>query len=47
VVLERLEKSGAAVRRTDAEGALTLGFGRDGIAVSAERQARRRYWHGR
>lgn len=46
-VLERLAKSGAAVRRTDAEGALTLGFGRDGIAVSAERQARRRYWHGR
>ncbi len=46
-VVERLQKSGVAIRRTDAEGALTLRFGRDDISVTAERRERRRYWHGR
>jgi competence protein ComEC len=45
-VVERFGKSGVAIRRTDAEGALTVRFGRDGVAVTAERQERRRYWHG-
>lgn len=46
-VVERLEKSGAAVRRTDGEGALTVAFDAGGISVASERQERRRYWHGR
>jgi competence protein ComEC len=46
-VVERIEKSGMAMRRTDVEGALTLRFGGDDISVTAERQERRRYWHGR
>ena len=46
-VVERLQASGAAIRRTDAEGALTLRFGREDISVAAERAERRRYWHGR
>lgn len=46
-VVGRIEKSGAAMRRTDAEGALTLDIGRGGMSVAAERQERRRYWHGR
>jgi competence protein ComEC len=46
-VVERIEKSGVAIRRTDAEGALTLRFGGSDISVAAERQERRRYWHGR
>jgi competence protein ComEC len=45
-VVERFGKSGVAIRRTDVEGALTVRFGRDGVAVTAERQERRRYWHG-
>jgi len=35
------------IRRTDAEGALTLRLGKDGISVTGERHERRRYWHGR
>lgn len=46
-VVERLAKSGVVIRRTDAEGALTLRLGKDGISVTGERHERRRYWHGR
>ncbi len=46
-VVERLRNSAVVMRRTDAEGALTLRFGPAGIAVAAARDERRRYWHAR
>lgn len=46
-VVERFAAAGAELHRTDREGAVTVRFGPDGIAATAERQARRRYWHGR
>lgn len=46
-VVERLRNSAVVIRRTDAEGALTLRFGPTGIAVAAARDERRRYWHAR
>lgn len=46
-VVERYRAAGAELRRTDAEGALTVRLESQGIAVAAERAERRRYWHGR
>lgn len=46
-VTERLAIAGIGMHRTDGEGALTVVFDARGIRVAAERQERRRYWHGR
>lgn len=46
-VVERLRNSAVVIRRTDAEGALTLRFAPAGITVAAARDERRRYWHAR
>ncbi len=46
-VLERYARSGVALRRTDLEGALTVRLGVHGVAIEAERERRRRYWHDR
>jgi len=46
-VEERYRQSGAELRRTDMEGALSLDLRAGGIALETERETRRRYWHGR
>ncbi|MDO8933406.1 MAG: DNA internalization-related competence protein ComEC/Rec2 [Rhodocyclaceae bacterium] len=46
-VVERYRASGAALRRTDAEGALTVMLGAGEVEVAGERAGRKRYWHGR
>jgi competence protein ComEC len=46
-VVERYAGAGIAMRRTDAEGALTVRLGRDGLTATSERMERRRYWHAR
>lgn len=46
-VEERYRQGGAALRRTDLEGALSLNLRADGPAIESERASRRRYWHGR
>lgn len=46
-VEERYRQSGAVLRRTDLEGALSLDLRAGAIALQAERETRRRYWHGR
>lgn len=43
---ERYRQSGAELRRTDMEGALSIDLRAGGIALQAERETRRRYWHG-
>lgn len=45
-VRERWEGSGAAVLVTGDAGAITVELGPGGVAVSTERDARHRYWHG-
>ncbi len=46
-VVARYQASGADQHRTDAEGALTLQLASSGMNLVAERDQRRRYWHGR
>jgi competence protein ComEC len=46
-VVERYAGSGAALHRTDLEGALTARFGVGGMVLTEERAERRRYWQGR
>jgi competence protein ComEC len=46
-VVERLEASGARLWRTDRDGALRVELGTTGAGISAWREERRRYWHGR
>jgi len=46
-VVERYRQSGAALHRTDLEGALTLSLAAPGPRIVAEREERRRYWHRR
>jgi competence protein ComEC len=45
-VVDRYAAAGIEMRRTDREGALTVRVARDGIVTEAEREVRRRYWHG-
>ncbi len=46
-VLERYRQAGAAIRRTDLEGAVTLRLAPEGLRVDSERRRRARYWHDR
>ncbi|MFA6310672.1 MAG: DNA internalization-related competence protein ComEC/Rec2 [Sterolibacterium sp.] len=46
-VVERYRLSGASLRRTDLEGALTVRLAAAGPRIVTERDERRRYWHGR
>ena len=39
--------AGAALYRTDADGALRVTLGGDGVSIAGERARRPRYWHGR
>ena len=40
-----LERLGAPVFRTDRDGAVTVALAGGNVAISGERQSRRRYWH--
>ncbi|OHC71230.1 MAG: DNA internalization-related competence protein ComEC/Rec2 [Rhodocyclales bacterium GWA2_65_20] len=46
-VVERYRATGAALHRTDSEGALTVRLGAGGVEIASARAERRRYWHGR
>ena len=46
-VLERYRASGAALYRTDRDGAVSLNLGSPAATIVTEREERRRYWHGR
>jgi len=46
-VVERYAEQGARIWRTDRDGALRAVLRADGVAVSAWRQERQRYWYGR
>jgi competence protein ComEC len=43
-VLGRYREGGAAIARTDLDGAVTVRLAADGAHVSGEREARPRYW---
>ncbi|MGE5465955.1 MAG: ComEC/Rec2 family competence protein, partial [Ignavibacteria bacterium] len=45
-VVERYRATGATLWRTDRDGALTVTLSQAGVRVTAERERRRRYWHG-
>ncbi|HMM55098.1 MAG TPA: DNA internalization-related competence protein ComEC/Rec2 [Candidatus Desulfobacillus sp.] len=45
-VWRRHEASGARLLRTDRDGAVTIDF-RERMEITLQREARRRYWHGR
>lgn len=47
VVLERWRAAGAAVLRTDLDGAIRARFDQRGMTLASERALRPRYWHGR
>jgi competence protein ComEC len=44
-VVERWTRAGATVLVTGDTGAITIALAKDGLALAAERQRRRRYWH--
>jgi competence protein ComEC len=44
-VLERYASAGAAVARTDRQGAVSVRLGREELELTTERAARGRYWH--
>jgi competence protein ComEC len=44
-VVSRWQAAGAAVWRTDLQGAVTIESTRAGLAVQAQRETARRYWH--
>jgi competence protein ComEC len=44
-VVERWQAAGAAVWRTDLQGALMVDSSADGLSVQAQRDVSRRYWH--
>jgi competence protein ComEC len=44
-VVARYVATGAALHRTDADGAVSVGLGSAGITFRHERQERQRYWH--
>lgn len=46
-VLARYEAAGTRVWRTDRDGAVRIALGADGVALSAWRQERSRYWYAR
>ena len=46
-VIERYAEGGARIWRTDRDCALAIVLRADGVAVTAWRQARQRYWYGR
>lgn len=46
-VVERYAAAGIEMHRTDAEGALTVRLGHNGVVTTSERTERHRYWHGR
>ena len=46
-VVARYEATGTRLWRTDRDGALRVALGGQGVTLSAWRDERRRYWHGR
>lgn len=46
-VLRRWSEAGAAIWRSDRDGAVIAEVGARGVALRAQRHAERRYWHGR
>ena len=46
-VVERYEAAGISLWRTDRDGALRVALDPQGTSISAWRDERRRYWHGR
>ena len=47
LVWARWDGAGARSWRTDAQGAIRVRMGENGVEIFAERERRRRYWHGR
>ncbi|THF60828.1 DNA internalization-related competence protein ComEC/Rec2 [Pseudothauera rhizosphaerae] len=46
-VWARWAAAGAQAWRTDSQGAIRVAVGVDGVSITAERERRPRYWHGR